>query len=688
MSPVHVTVRRTIGRIRNLGSTAFAIGCFLSVAALLFASGIESAEGGRLSLSIIWASSVAPILPVLAALLAMDTWSEERLTGRIDLLLSVAVRERDFVLGKFIGVWVVLMLVVILALASSVALLWFFAPATLGGTGLTALFLAFLALAVQGLLWSAVSVMFSAMFTHAAAAACISVVALVVAPRAFWAGLMSWSPAGRISFGEMPLDAHVVDFASGLVPLGTVVAYLALTVLALFVAAKCVAAIRFVGSGAFPLRASTATSVVLASVLAVLAVLLTIRLNPTVDLSVASASSALSARTRSILAESSGRITATCFLPRSDVRFRSVGHLLRLFKRESESIGAARFELRFVDPRWDIGAAERLVRRGVEADSLVFEQGRRMVSIALKDGYGERLFASTIRRVAAPPRRRNVYWTVGHGESAFDAYGAFGLSDIARDLTQEGFSNATLDLAADQPIPGDCAMIVIAGARDDFSRVETGRLEAYLREGGRLLVLLGSAKAGGVVSMLPAWGIRPVDLPISGMKTLSGTDVIVSDFSDHVISAPLRGSRIVLERPVSFVPSAAVGAGVSADRIGFFPVAAVGANTVVAAMERGAGAGQDLALRPTRLVAIGDAGFVINGQLASRASANRDLFLNCVAYLSGSEAHGFGGDDADEFRSGLDRVGRGRLVVWSAVVVPGVVFLLMFGAIVRRMRRT
>lgn len=688
MSPVRVTASRTFGRVRNLLSTVFAIGCFLSIAALLFAFGIESAEGGRIPISTVWASSVAPILPALAALLAMEVWSDERQTGRIDLLLSVAVRERDYVLGKFFGVWAMLLLTVGFFLLSSVVILLVLSPGALDGTRMPAFVLAFLTLALQGALWSSAAVMFSTFFRHAAAAACLSVVSLIVAPRALWAGLMSWSGEGRIAFGEMPLDAHVVDFTSGLVPVGTVVAYLALTLLCLFVATKCVASVRFVGSGAISLRVSTAVSVILSVVLAVLGLLLLTRVNPTIDLSVAGASNALSTRTRSILAESSGRITATCFLPRSDVRFRSVGHLLRLFKRESAAIGGAQFELRFVDPRWDIGAAERLVRRGVAAGSLVFEQGRRMVSIALGDGCGERLCASTIRRVASPPRRRNVYWTIGHGENGFDAYGAFGMSDIARDLAQEGFNNAPLDLTSDSPIPADCALIVIAGARDDFSRAEIGRLEAYLREGGRLLVLLGSAKVGGVVSMLPAWGIRPVEQPISALKTLSGTDVIVSDFSDHVISAPLRGSRIVLERPVSFVPSAAVGTGASADRIGFHPVASVGANAVVAAMERGAGAGQDLALRPTRLVVIGDAGFVINGQLAARACANRDLFLNCVAYLSGSEAHGSGGDEADVFASGLDRAGRRRLIVWSAAVVPGIVFLMMFAAVQRRMHRT
>ena len=188
--------------------------------------------------------------------------------------------------------------------------------------------------------------------------------------------------------------------------------------------------------------------------------------------------------------------------------------------------------------------------------------------------------------------------------------------------------------------------------------------------------------------MLPAWGMRPVDAPIKDAKTLSGTDVLASDFTDHPISAPLRGSRIVLESPVSFAPSAAVGTGSGADKIDFQAVAKAGLSIVVGAIERGSGAGQDLALRPTRIVAIGDAGFALNGSLATRASANRDFFLNCVSYLSGIETHGFGDDGSARLRTGFDREGRLMHAVYSIGVLPFLVFSLFSLVVIRRKFRT
>lgn len=688
MGPMRATFRRTVGRARGLFSTAFAIVGFLGISALFFSRLIESSDGGQTSLPVLLASAAAPVLPVLAALLGMDVLSDERQSGRIDFLLTVAVRERDIVIGKFLGVFALLLFSILLYLGSAVFFLQFLAPSALAGVSPPVLAFAFLALAIQGLLWTAVSVASSACFRHSATAAFASCIVLVILPRAVWSGLMAWSKEGCTAFGDMPIDSSVVDMASGVFPLGATSLYFVLSALALLVATKAVLFCRLVGRGAAGHRLSTAVVIALALLLAVASSFLLLRLTPVADFSVAGTAAPLSPRTRSILTEASGTVTITSFLPRNDPSARSVGRVLRTLKRQSEAIGGVRIEIRFVDPRWDVAAAERLVRRGAAENSLVFEQGRRFVTLPVKDGFGERVCAASIRRISFPPHRQIVYWTVGHGECRFDDYGTFGMSDVARDLFREGFSHQTIDLSANQPIPGDCALILVAGARDHFSRAELDRLGAYLREGGRLLVLLGSAKSGGVVSMLPAWGMRPEDRPFPGTRTLTGSDVVVTDFSDHPIVAPLKGSRIVLDRPVSILPSSVAESGAGVDRIGYSPVAEVGSVAVVAAVERGSGVGNDLALRPMRLVVLGDAGFVLNGQLTARACANRDFFLNCVAYLSGSEARGEGGVETDRFTTGMDRRERFRHAVATIVIFPSALFLVLMAVALRRRHRS
>ena len=89
-----------------------------------------------------------------------------------------------------------------------------------------------------------------------------------------------------------------------------------------------------------------------------------------------------------------------------------------------------------------------------------------------------------------------------------------------------------------------------------------------------------------------------------------------------------------------------------------------------------------------RIVAIGDAGFVMNGQLAARANANRDFFLNCVAYLSGTDASVASGAESDALVTGFDREGRVRFAAVVAGAVPLAVFLVLAAVAARRRRRT
>lgn len=687
MSPVSVTWRRTLGQAFNHFSTILSFACFLAAAAALFAFRLQSAEGGRVSLAALWTVSVAPVLPVLAAFLGMDVWSEERKSGRVDALLSAPVSERDLTVGKFLGVWTLLVASVLFFHFSTLAFLLVFAPSLLSDFPMTGFLPGFVALMLQGALWCAVSVAASAAFRHGATAALATVVALVAVPRGLWHAFLNWSPQGRTSLGEMPLDAHVWDMASGLFSTGAVLSYAVLAAAALFAATLSVSSLRWTGRGARGKRVALSVALALCAVLAGASVALVQRLDLTVDLPAGGVrENRFSPRTRNILSETRGEIVITAFLSRRDARFRPLAHFLRALARESESLGGARLTLRYVDPVWDLGAAERLVRAGATQDSLVFERSRRLAVLPLAEGYGERSCASSILRIAMPSTRRTVYWTTGHGEASFDAYGNWGMSDIARDLARDGYRNLALDLASDAPIPSDCALIVVAGARNEFSHVETGRLNAYLSRGGRLLVLLNSAETGGLATMLSRWGLRTGTAVIPGARTLSGTDVIVSDFSDHAATAPLRGSQIVLERPVVFEPSA-VASGTGVDRVEFTPLATLEGFCVAAAGERGAQAGADLAIRPTRVVAVGDAGFVMNGQLEAKANANRDFFLNCVAFLSGTDAMTESGMEADRLVSGLDRAGRLRFLAASAGLLPAAVFLFLSLLLALRRRR-
>lgn len=694
MGPVRVTFRRTFGLARGLYTTALATAGFLSWSALAFAFGLEEAEGLRVELAPLWAVSLAPALPFLAAILGMDVWSDERRSGRIDVLLSSPVRERDLVFGKFLGVWAITLLNIVIALVSSLAFVRMFAPALLDDVGFVSFLPGVCALAVQGMLWCAVAVAASAWFMNSAAAATTTIALLSVIPRGAWYALVKWSGAGRSAFGDMPLDAQVFDFASGFVSTGALVSCFILAVAALLFASKAVAALRCVGRGGRGFLATTWFAVFLGAVATVLAVGLAYRLDIGLDLPLGKRAMRFSARTRDILAESRGTVTVTAFLERGDPRFRPLSHFLKALSAEADAMCGVRIGVRYVDPALDLGEAGRLDREGVRRDSLVFEHGGRIVgTLHLEDDCGERACMSVIERVSLPFRRSCVYWTKGHGEASFDDYGPFGLSNISRDLALDGYGNKTIDLTSGDAIADDCALVVVAGAKNEFSAAEMNRLRNYLEgrggrsEGGRLLVLLDSAESGGLSTLLSEWGIRPMAASLPNARTLSGTDVVVRDFAtNHVVSAPFVGQQMVLDDPVSFGESAAAESASAADRRQYSPLVGVDGTCLAAAVEWGEG-GSKLALRPTRIVAVGDTGFVQNAPLRKYANANRDFFLNAVKYLSGRDVMTQSGVEPDLLVSGMDRDERTRFAICSGVAFPSAMFLLLSVLVMSRRRK-
>lgn len=686
MSPVLITMRRTFGALFSRGSSALAFAAFFSASAIHFAFALEASQGASLPLPAVWAVSVAPYLPALAAFLAMDVWSEDRRTGRIDSMLTIAVSEASFTLGKFLAVWMSLVASAAGFLAVSLILCRLYVPQSLAQVSLFSFIPAMTVLALQSAMWAGASVAASAFFRHAAAAVSTALALTVALPRAIWAVLGIVSAKGRAAFGEMPLDEAVTDFSCGSVSTGHCLVCVIVAAASVFIASKAVSLHRLAGRGALKARMSVFGVILFSFTSAVLAGAAAVRLDIAFELPVASAAD-FDERTRKILSESSGDIEVTCFLPRSDARFRQTARLIRALRRESASLGGADIDVSYVDPAWDTPAAARLVRSGAKEGSVIFRRASRSVTVAIDGGFGELSCALAILRVTRHPLRRDICWSTGHGEMSIGDYGKFGLSDIARDLAREGYRNTEIDIAAEAGIPADCALIVVAGAKDDFSRIELGRIDAFLRGGGRLLVLAGSAEQGGVVTMLPQWGMRVKSAAIPGARTLSGTDVIVSDFSDHPVSEPFAGSRIILEKPLVFAPSAALGVKAGADSIRFSAVASAGGCGVVAAVERGAGAGSDIAIRPTRIIAIGDPAFVVNGQLAERASANRGFFMNAVAYLAGADTSTAAVDEPGRLNVDFSRATRRRFVRAGAVTIPVLMLsAMLLAGFLRRLR--
>lgn len=400
--------------------------------------------------------------------------------------------------------------------------------------------------------------------------------------------------------------------------------------------------------------------VALAAVAAVLADALLARLRPTVDLSAWGVGPTLSERGRATLTDTSGLIAVTCVLPAESPAALPVGRLLRAFAQASRDAAGATFAIDYVDPRMAVGAATRLMAQGAEGPGVLLRQAGRHAFVpesALLSPQGVYDPAEAESAVAAAIARLSraegleVGWLTGHGEPAFDGTNPLsGFSGLRRALENEGcrLRPVTLDVAAeDGGLPASVGALMIVAPCYPVTSAERAFLLDWLDRGGRLFCALPGAGDAGLGPLLERWGIRFGTWPRVPAHRIEGdaglTDLLAAD---HPVTRELAGkARLVFGAPRALVPEAVRGVSVTPlVRLEAAPIPG-GAQTnqtvaVAVAAERGGRVGADLAFRPGRVVAVGEAAFAENRYVLNHATANRDLAVNAIRWLTGLSGSG------------------------------------------------
>ena len=222
-----------------------------------------------------------------------------------------------------------------------------------------------------------------------------------------------------------------------------------------------------------------------------------------------------------------------------------------------------RVSVRFIDPDRDPLGFEDARRRftleaGRSADgrvvtdaSIIVSRGDRAWFIASSElvdvSPGEQIRArprdeqaltTAIRRVLSGDRTRACF-TTGHGEAAQDDTGPQGLEAFATVLKKSNVEVRAADLGAAGTLEG-CSLLIVAGPRIPFTRVEAVALEAYARAGNGVFLTLGpSLNEGGLVET----GLETF-LADRGIE-LEGT-LVVEGAADRVVAGS-RGLRFRVE---------------------------------------------------------------------------------------------------------------------------------------------
>lgn len=415
----------------------------------------------------------------------------------------------------------------------------------------------------------------------------------------------------------------------------------------------------------------------------------------------------LSDQTRRILAELPGPVEVKVFAsPRAADRFRD-----RITEYDNLS---DRLQVEYIEP---MKQPARAAEYEVQMDgTVVFEyQGRRERTTS----DSEQELTNAIVKLTQGAQKK-VYFVQGHGERDTTNSDAAGYATAASALRSENLELETVVLAQQSDVPADADVLVIAGPTADYLPTELEMIRAYLRRGGKLLMMLDPP--GGpdqrpltnLVSFAREWGIEIGDdvvvdaNPNSRAFGAGPATPLAASYPTHPITerldtltafhlvrsvSPVSGGvegrqaqTLVETGPASWAETdlKALAAGGAlrldqdqGDRRGPISVAAAvsaAAPEPPAAEEKPAAEdtelGEDKPAPETRLVVFGDSDFAANSTI--QFLGNRDLFLNTVNWLAQQETMiAIRAREAADRRLTMTAGQQTRLFWTSIVIIPG-----------------
>ncbi|MFV0336643.1 MAG: Gldg family protein [Chthoniobacterales bacterium] len=315
---------------------------------------------------------------------------------------------------------------------------------------------------------------------------------------------------------------------------------------------------------------------------------------------------------------------------------------------------------------------------------------------------GEQAFTSALISLLDPEFRK-IYVTTGHGESSFAEGGEMSvLASYAKRLNTEIFP---LNLGATLKIPDDAAIIIIAGARFDFSPQQVELLKNYWKGDGRILLLLDpNAKTPRLDAFSAELGVLPLDQRVLRTLPLGFTTGILRDVAgefllDNDIAKRLRGVTAFFPSPVQplllndektnkegsvvrqliraheeywgeseYVTDESKGVGYDDGVDTGFPV------IIAASIRRSGIQDQRVEVDAAKMIVVGNSLFATNDGLGgpNASAANLDFLVSSLNWLMDrSKLTGIAPKAAREFLFSLSDAQISQISFYTMLVIPG-----------------
>lgn len=221
--------------------------------------------------------------------------------------------------------------------------------------------------------------------------------------------------------------------------------------------------------------------------------------------------------------------------------------LLTNYKNNSNG----KFTYEFVDPNQNPLAAQQA---GITGDGKIYLQMGTQHEIV--SSVTEQDVTSALIRLMNP-KKQTIYFLTGHGERDIQNAGNTAYTVATAALEAKNYIVKSLNLIADNKIPTDASVIVIAGPTEPITAAEETLLQDYLAKGGALILMqepapltqFGNSQDPLAAYLSTDWGItfdNDIVIDTNSNQTLYA---IAANYGNHQITQKLQGL-------VSFYPTA------------------------------------------------------------------------------------------------------------------------------------
>jgi ABC-type uncharacterized transport system involved in gliding motility auxiliary subunit len=193
-------------------------------------------------------------------------------------------------------------------------------------------------------------------------------------------------------------------------------------------------------------------------------------------------SNTLAKETLAVLKSLPDTVKAKAFYS-SDVQLQSSKESTKTLLDQYVYDGGGKFQYEIIDPNKDPVSAQDA---GITKDgSVVLFMGNN--SQPVTDISEQELTGAIVRLMN--PGSHVVYFLTGHGEFPIDGSSGQSYTQLSTALTSKNYTVSTLNLLSTNKIPTDASVIVIAGPQKPLSEYEVSMLDAYMNNGGSMVVM-------------------------------------------------------------------------------------------------------------------------------------------------------------------------------------------------------